>query len=87
MTPASGFVAGSTPETSSRLRFWLGDMTPGASGFGTWSLQATGSGAEWRAEGGASSLNEEKALDPFRAVFLMAPQALPGWVLPAAWAE
>ena len=87
MSTASGFIAGGAPETSSRLRFWLGDQTVGATGYGTWSLQSTGSAAEWRLVGGETDLSGEKALDPFRAVFLMAPSSLGAWALPPSWAE
>jgi hypothetical protein len=79
-TPA--FTASAEPTTADRLRLWIGDTTPGASGYVSYYLKQTASGTQWTPESGEAptSQNEAPLFQPFRATFLKTTQDHPAHV-------
>jgi hypothetical protein len=79
-TPA--FTASAEPTTADRLRLWIGDTTPGASGYVSYYLKQTASGPQWTPESGEAptSQNEAPLFQPFRATFLKTTQDHPAHV-------
>jgi uncharacterized protein (TIGR02597 family) len=79
-TPA--FTASAEPTTADRLRLWIGDTTPGASGYVSYYLKQTASGPQWTPESGEAptSQNEAPLFQPFRATFLKTSQSHPAHV-------
>jgi hypothetical protein len=58
---------------------WIGDTTPGASGYVSYYLKSTATTPEWTAETPEliTSSNEAPLFEPFRATFLKTTQPHP----------
>ncbi len=87
MSVAGGFTGASSASRADRMQIWLGDQTPGVSGYESRCLLKA-SGIERWARVGGSSLADETSLPLFKALrgaCLISVSALPGCVMPRPW--
>ena len=81
MSTATGFTASTAPASADRVRFWLGDTTPGATAYDNY-FYFSGTVPQWRHEGGAVDASAAQLFMPFHATFILSINGNQDWTLP-----
>jgi hypothetical protein len=70
----TGWAAAATPEAADRIRLWLGDATPGSTGYTSYYLHSAG---HWVDQSDTNLAPQEQAnlFAPFRAAFIVTTAA------------
>ena len=85
MTASNGFVAGTSANGADSVRIWVGDSTPGATGYSTFSyVQANDLGSFW-ADGAGTDATTAKLFGNFRATYLISTDSKPDWIQIVPW--
>ncbi|MEN3943514.1 putative Ig domain-containing protein [Prosthecobacter sp. SYSU 5D2] len=77
LTAEAGFTASGTPEQSTRLRLWKGDVTPGDNSYR--SLYLHNPDSLWLDEADGTDISIQPLFEASRAWFLVTPAAVPGY--------
>ena len=87
MTFANQFVGARAQSRADQIQQWLGDSTPGASGYSLIYLLSAGSLQHWVASGDATlqSLNQTPVLGNCRAIFFKSTNRKDNYSVPQTW--
>ena len=85
MTLTNGFDSNVTAPEADRIRIFLGDTTPGQTGYTSYFFKRGSAAAIWTRETDNIESDATTIFQPFRAAYIVTSDGAPDWKLPRPW--